>query len=543
MPRPTALTAADVQPIATYMTDRFWRDVGEQAPQPLDNQAGWGFRGVITVDMMGLDADGAFMARAALEAWAQVTRLEFREVADPRQDAQIRFTDNGSGATTGFDWDRGQQIPGFGDLTPLDDVSTATVNIGQGWLDKYGTGIGSYSFQAYLHEIGHALGLGHTGNYNTTVPAWRDRPGFDRDSFQTSVMSYYGQNLNPNDDGATRAAVITPQMADILAIRKLYDQVDFRPTPYQEATEAAEAANTVWGHGSNLDGYLGDYFRTYYKEGKVQPYAVTFTIFDFSGTDVLDLSHAGQKQQIDLAPGGVSSAFNHIGNIIIDPTSWIENANAGRGNDQVWGNILSNTLNGNGGQDQIWGDAGDDRINGGEGKDTLWGEAGQDRIDGGTGADRMDGGAGNDSLTGGEGADRLAGDDGHDRIEGGLSADRIEGGAGNDRLMGGEAGDRIAGGAGDDIINGGAGSDKLSGDAGADMFVFDGAAFGADVITGFDLSEDRLQIARAFDADQDLAGQITVSRGDMMIRLPGFGNITLKGVTDIDAVLDRIDFL
>jgi serralysin len=532
MPRPDRLTVADVAPIAAYMTRQFWRDVGEENPNPTNDPGSYT---TIQVDLRDLDADGKFMARAAMEAWAQVTDLTFVElpadaiILDGSHAPGIRFTDNGSSATTAFEWSNND----FSGRT-----STATINIGQGWLDKYGTGIGSYSFQGYLHEIGHALGLGHTGNYNTTVPAWRDRPGFDRDSFQTSVMSYYGQNLNPNDDGATRAAVITPQMADILAIRALYGVAN-NPFGIDDGT----ATDTVWGHGSNLDGYLGDYFRTYYKEGKVQPYAVTFTIRDLDGHDRLDLSHHGQDQVIDLAPGGVSSAFNHKGNIIIDTGTWIEDVAAGRGHDQIWGNSQGNSITGNKGRDRIWGDDGHDRIDGGEASDQIWGEAGNDTITGGLGSDKLYGGDDEDWLSGGDAADRLWGDAGYDLLDGGAGTDKLYGGAGDDSLTGGEGADQLDGGAGSDTLNGGASADRMNGGAGADDFLFDGAAIGADVITGFDVTEDRLHIAQSLDADLDLAGQMSVVNGNTLIRLPGFGSITLKGLTDIDAVLDRIEFV
>jgi predicted Zn-dependent protease len=40
---------------------------------------------------------------------------------------------------------------------------SATVSVAQSWLNANGTSLGSYSMQTYIHEIGHALGLGHAG--------------------------------------------------------------------------------------------------------------------------------------------------------------------------------------------------------------------------------------------------------------------------------------------------------------------------------------------------------------------------------------------
>jgi len=117
------------------------------------------------------------------------------------------------------------------------------------------------------------------------------------------------------------------------------------------------------------------------------------------------------------------------------------------------------------GNDQVFGSQGDDRIDGGDGNDKLFGEAG---------ADSLDGGKGNDRLFGGDGADTLAGGDGADRLTGGDGADNLDGGEGNDRLTGGVGEDTLTGGEGRDILDGGADND---------LFVF-GTGQGNDVVHG-----------------------------------------------------------
>lgn len=216
MPAPDPL-----EQIASYITDGYWSGGRLRFAGPQ-----------ISVDITGLTPAGQSLARRAFEAWETVAGLTFAETAGTA-DIVVDDADSGAYATLRS---RGGEI------------TEAHVNVAADWLSLYGTGIGSHSFYVYLHEIGHALGLGHPGPYNETATYAADAL-FAEDSWQVTLMSYFDQTEPPGST-ASRALPVTPMMADILAIQSLYGP----PGP-----ASVTAGDTTWGAGTTLDSALGAY--------------------------------------------------------------------------------------------------------------------------------------------------------------------------------------------------------------------------------------------------------------------------------------------
>lgn len=357
--------------IARQLTNGYWESQG-LARRAFDVDPG----DVLTVDLTGLDAAGRKLALAALGVWTDASGIRFRAVS-PGRSADITFDDSDSGA-----YAESMTIGG--------EIISSFVNVGRDWLDAYGTGFATYSFQSYIHEIGHALGLGHAGNYNSSAFFGLDNH-FSNDSWQSSVMSYFSQSENPAVS-ADEAYVMSAMAADILAIRSLYGQAALR------------TGNTIYGEDSNAG---GNYARISTLLGSHARDDIVFAILDNGGIDTLDLDGDRTNQRINLTPGAASSAYGRTGNIIITADSLIENLRAGSGSDQITGNAARNT---------IWGNAGNDVILGNAGNDNLIGGAGNDRLNGGTGNDRLAGSYGNDVLIGGGQADMFVFDRGRDTI-------------------------------------------------------------------------------------------------------------------------------
>ena len=408
---------------------------------------------VVTVNISGLEAAAQSLAEAALNLWSDVSGIHFVETT---ANAQIMFDDNDPTlkpvANTDF------YIDDFGNIVQ------SFVHITESWITRYGTSLTSYSFQAYIHEIGHALGLGHAGNYNGQVPTDNVGMLFQNDSWSTTIMSYYDQKQNAyfSSLGFSKTFVSTPMEADIVAIQNLYGII---PT--------TRAGDTVYGFNTNAD-------RAVYNSALYL--GAAYTIFDDGGVDTLDYSGTAFAQKIDLGPESFSNVEGKVGNVAIARGVIIENAIGGSGVDTIYGNDADNRLTGNGGNDSLFG---------GLGADTLLGGAGSDKLDGGAGADRLEGGAGNDIYTVDNIGDQVIEllNEGTDQVNASASftlganvenltltgSDAIDGG-GNElanKLVGNGAANALRGFGGNDIIDGGLGADTLYGGPGDDIFTVD----------------------------------------------------------------------
>lgn len=442
--------------------------------------------GTISVDLTGISAQGQQLARWALEAWEAVIDVQFVEVTGG---ADITFVDTSTGgggsAVTSYRWYSGGRL------------SSATVHISSDWVARYGTTIDSFSLQTYIHEIGHALGLGHLGSYNGSAGYPADAV-FTNDSWQLSIMSYFSQTDNPTVD-ASYAELVTPMMVDILAAQAQYGAA---------GAGSATAGDTTWGANGTLGNYLGTLFdATASGTTNAQVYGQNYalTIYDAGGTDTLDLGFSTTGDRIDLRPEMFSDVLGLTGNLAIMRGTVIEKAVAGSGNDTITGNDAANVIWGRSGADIIAGGPGNDKLLGGSGPDTLSGGDGTDTLLGGGGNDQLGGGAGDDILRGGPGADQLNGDGGRDRADYSDSRDNLlvdlvntarntfaaagdsysgiedlAGGRGDDTLYGnglanvivGNPGDdALYGRNGDDTLKGGSGHDTLDGGAGADRLI------------------------------------------------------------------------
>ncbi|MEN8446903.1 MAG: matrixin family metalloprotease, partial [Cyanobacteria bacterium J06555_13] len=363
------------------------------------------------------DDNEVAMVQEALKQWERVANIDFRQVS---KGGNLRFSGQNGGAgkaSSKTDWKWWN--PGSWGTKKLKQV-----NITLGKSNASGKG-GRLLAQA-IHEIGHALGLKHPGNYNGDKQDKSPFLPYSQDNNTNTVMSY-------NEVGNQEA---TPMAYDIRAIQYLYGAKTFNSgnTRYR--------FDSVHGYTNGYYGYQGDKYKR-----------MKLSLWDSAGRDILDFSKLATNSKgyhFDINEGGILTKKDALNSWWYRPRD-----NSKKGNfdsNKKWTTPYGTTIAYGTAIEDVIGSASHDRIIGNSASNYLKGEKGDDHIDGGAGNDTLSGGAGNDRLYASTGHDTLYGGSGNDFLAGWAGDDRMLGGFGNDRMFGDDGSDYMRGSYGDDIM-------------------------------------------------------------------------------------------
>lgn len=263
--------------------------------------------------------------RQALQSWQDVANINFREQG------------GGSDGTLNI---RNDPRSGGGVATfPNRYTTSPSATIGTKG-ESASPGLGSHFAVTTIHEIGHAIGLHHPGNYDGGGFSYKRNAVYAEDTKARSVMSYWSEREHKGHDFKLQNPS-APMMDDIAAAQRLYG-----------ANHQTRHTDTTYGFNSNTEREALSL-----KSATDQP---VFCVWDGGGVDTLDFSGFSQDQVINLNAESFSDVGGLKGNVSIAMDCRVENAIGGAGRDTLLGNEAANRLKGGGRGDTLKGGGGAD---------------------------------------------------------------------------------------------------------------------------------------------------------------------------------------
>ncbi len=180
--------------------------------------------------------------RDALAQYSAVANITFKEITETStQHADIRLAESDKPSTA---W---AYYP-----TTLAAGGDAWFNNSTGYYDN--PVLGTYAYAAFIHEIGHGLGLKHP---HETSGSFAAMP-LDKDSLEYSVMSYRSYVGQSTSGGYTNPYGNYPQslmMYDIAALQEMARGMQARSTEPVRTDNASRKSRSVpttgWGRGGS----------------------------------------------------------------------------------------------------------------------------------------------------------------------------------------------------------------------------------------------------------------------------------------------------